>query len=541
MPTKSESTVITRDPRWSGPAISPGEILLEEFLKPLGLRQADAAERLGISANRLSEVVLGKRRITPDTAQRLSRMLKTSPQFWMRLQADWELASATAEPPGPTADHATAPTASSSRRTQHDTPRVFVSYSHDSEHHKEWVRRFAEDLRASGIDAVLDQWDLALGQDIAAFMVREISSSTRVILVCTKQYVQKAERGTGGVGYERLVVTSELVQMIDTKKFLPIVRDNATPAKTPKFLGPRFFVDFSRDADYQQNLEQVVREIHGTPSNEKPPLGQNPFAAAAPTASGPKRLASTSGTTEAGLAVLDDGWFTEHLSVAHADLKAASLSGATELRYALHDPVNRSQLELLNAVQKSEIHTFGWPIGILLLNRDEFRPRPTSDGIITKVAIPEDSGLGRSSYDYWSLRNNGDFYLLQNLFEDGRSEQSIFFDTRIVRVTESLMFCANLYDNLNVSPEAPISVRVSHYGLANRTLRAASPTRHVFPAVTQENVAISDLQTSVVDLRDHLTDRVMQILEPMFMLFDFKRFDPSIYDEIVKGFVKESQ
>jgi len=66
-------------------------MLLEEFLKPLGLRQAEAAERLGISANRLNEVVLGKRRITADTALRLSRMLNTSPQFWMRLQADWDL------------------------------------------------------------------------------------------------------------------------------------------------------------------------------------------------------------------------------------------------------------------------------------------------------------------------------------------------------------------------------------------------------------------------------------------------------------------
>ena len=91
MPAKSASRTITRKPRWPGPAIPPGEMLLEEFLKPLGLQQAAAAERLGISANRLNEVVLGKRRITADTALRLSRLLNTSPQFWMRLQADWDL------------------------------------------------------------------------------------------------------------------------------------------------------------------------------------------------------------------------------------------------------------------------------------------------------------------------------------------------------------------------------------------------------------------------------------------------------------------
>ena len=95
MPTRSESKTISRDPNWTGPAISPGEMLLEEFLKPLGLRQADAAQQLGISENRLNEVVLGKRRITTDTALRLSGMLTTSHQFWMRLQADWDLHRAT--------------------------------------------------------------------------------------------------------------------------------------------------------------------------------------------------------------------------------------------------------------------------------------------------------------------------------------------------------------------------------------------------------------------------------------------------------------
>jgi addiction module HigA family antidote len=91
MPSKSRSKTITRDPSWLGPAIAPGEILLEEFLTPLGLGQVEAARQLEISLNRLNEIVLGKRGITADTALRLARLLKTSPQFWMRLQADWDL------------------------------------------------------------------------------------------------------------------------------------------------------------------------------------------------------------------------------------------------------------------------------------------------------------------------------------------------------------------------------------------------------------------------------------------------------------------
>ena len=91
MPAKSASKIITRDPNWIGPAIPPGEILLEEYLRPLGLGQVEAARRLDISLNRLNEIVLGKRGITADTALRLSRLLKTSAQLWMRLQADWDL------------------------------------------------------------------------------------------------------------------------------------------------------------------------------------------------------------------------------------------------------------------------------------------------------------------------------------------------------------------------------------------------------------------------------------------------------------------
>src|SRR5688572_30663711 len=89
MPTKSASKIRGRN--WLGPAIPPGEILLEEYLKPMSIGQVEAARRLGISLNRLNEIVLGKRGITADTALRLVRLFKTSAQFWMRLQADWDL------------------------------------------------------------------------------------------------------------------------------------------------------------------------------------------------------------------------------------------------------------------------------------------------------------------------------------------------------------------------------------------------------------------------------------------------------------------
>ena len=94
MRTKSASKTTTRDPNWLGPAIPPGEILLEEYLKPLGVGQLEAAKRLGISLNRLNEIVLGKRGITADTALRLSKALGTTAGFWLNVQTQFDIATA---------------------------------------------------------------------------------------------------------------------------------------------------------------------------------------------------------------------------------------------------------------------------------------------------------------------------------------------------------------------------------------------------------------------------------------------------------------
>ena len=72
-------------------AVHPGEILLEEFLKPMGLSQNRLAHDIGVSPRRINEIVLGKRALTADTALRLARYFKMSAKFWLGLQMDYEL------------------------------------------------------------------------------------------------------------------------------------------------------------------------------------------------------------------------------------------------------------------------------------------------------------------------------------------------------------------------------------------------------------------------------------------------------------------
>ena len=69
----------------------PGEVLLEEFLKPLNLSQNRLARDLSVPPRRINEIVLGKRSVTPDTALRLARYFGTSERFWLGLQADFDL------------------------------------------------------------------------------------------------------------------------------------------------------------------------------------------------------------------------------------------------------------------------------------------------------------------------------------------------------------------------------------------------------------------------------------------------------------------
>ena len=73
------------------PPTHAGEILLEEFLKPLNLTQVEAAQKMGISSNRLNELIRGKRGVTADTALRLAKLLKTTPEFWLNLQNAYDL------------------------------------------------------------------------------------------------------------------------------------------------------------------------------------------------------------------------------------------------------------------------------------------------------------------------------------------------------------------------------------------------------------------------------------------------------------------
>lgn len=106
-------------------------------------------------------------------------------------------------------------------------------------------------------------------------------------------------------------------------------------------------------------------------------------------------------------------------------------------------------------------------------------------------------------------------------------------------MTEAFLFAANLYESLAVPAETRVSVRITHRGLTGRILSSSSPMRRVFErSAASVDVSQSQVIEEVGYLREHLVDNVRRITEPLFMVFDFARFDPKVYEDIVISFSK---
>lgn len=155
-------------------------------------------------------------------------------------------------------------------------PKVFISYSHDTIEHKKWVLDLATRMRYNGIDAIIDQWELKPGHDLPHFMETHLSSSDKIIMVCSEKYVEKANSGTGGVGYEKMIITSNLLQNIDERKIIPLIKQISSK-DVPIFLKTKLYIDFSKNDDFEFSFDELIRTIHDSPLYKKPPIGNSPF------------------------------------------------------------------------------------------------------------------------------------------------------------------------------------------------------------------------------------------------------------------------
>jgi len=246
-----------------------------------------------------------------------------------------------------------------------------------------------------------------------------------------------------------------------------------------------------------------------------------------------RRLAITAPPAAAANAPVPNDWLAEQIATADAGMRATSRTGFMELHFALTGVDRFTLPKLREAAEYAPIHTFGWPIAVVL-HKNGARPHPRADGIAAEVLRDE-----KQAYDYWALRRSGEFYWRGTLFEDDRSKGQIFFDTRIVRVTESLLYCGRLYGALGLGRQRIVTITVRHVGLKGRRLSSANPSRALDderdPA--NENESVVQLTVRLEQLESELVSLVKEILAPLFALFDFFALNGRVYEDIINRFV----
>lgn len=150
------------------------------------------------------------------------------------------------------------------------SPVVFISYAWSTVENDNWVIEFATRLFSSGVIVKLDKWDLVPGQDKNAFMEQMVLNEQIkfVLAICDSTYQEKANARKGGVGTETQIISNEVYSKIDQTKYLPIIRefDERGNPKVPAYFSSRIYIDFSKDAVYEEGMEKLLRLIFDTNS-----------------------------------------------------------------------------------------------------------------------------------------------------------------------------------------------------------------------------------------------------------------------------------
>jgi hypothetical protein len=159
--------------------------------------------------------------------------------------------------------------------TDYNSPKVFISYAWENDALKQWVLDFSTDLRDNGIDVTLDQWSVVPGDRMPLFMEGAVKDNNFVLIICSEKYKQKSESRVGGVGYEGDIMTAEVLQNADNRKFIPVIRLGNMKSSIPSWLSGKYFLDFSDDTKYDSSFDDLMRTLLGL-RKAAPPLGKIP-------------------------------------------------------------------------------------------------------------------------------------------------------------------------------------------------------------------------------------------------------------------------
>lgn len=142
-----------------------------------------------------------------------------------------------------------------------NNPTTFISYAWESDDLKKWVKDLATQLRNNGIDAKLDQWEVLPGDQMPHFMEKSVRDNDFVLIICTPKYKTKSEERIGGVGYEGDIMTAEVLQGSNHRKFIPILKSGTKETSMPTWLKGKYFVDLSSNQHFVNNFEDLLTTL----------------------------------------------------------------------------------------------------------------------------------------------------------------------------------------------------------------------------------------------------------------------------------------
>jgi hypothetical protein len=150
------------------------------------------------------------------------------------------------------------------------TIRVFISYRHQDEAHNAWVERLYRDLRSQGVDALLDKYEVALGESFSEYMVKGVRDSRHVLFIITSASVEKVESDSSGpLGFELQIANARRLAQNSNFSIIGIFREGEA---TPTYLSDHRYIDFRNDLEYEVKLEELLQWLHG--EIKPPPIGK---------------------------------------------------------------------------------------------------------------------------------------------------------------------------------------------------------------------------------------------------------------------------
>jgi hypothetical protein len=158
--------------------------------------------------------------------------------------------------------------------------KVFISYSWGTKEHQDWVQNIGTRLMNDGVEVTLDRWSVKPGHDLNFYMESMVKKDVydKVLIVSDKNYSEKADGRNGGVGTEVQIITPEIYGNVKQEKFLPLVveKDEEDNPYLPIFLKSKLYFDFSKEEYFEEEYENLLRNIYDAPQIIKPKLGTPP-------------------------------------------------------------------------------------------------------------------------------------------------------------------------------------------------------------------------------------------------------------------------